>query len=184
MKILKSSIFCLLFCVLCSCSSSIDTPKVDQNSINTVELFMSRKNLNETEFEHFKLFDNNLFLECGKIHHGRHVIRRQEILAADDSQVASVKGHTAKLVGIFQSADPMFEERGTNKNLFDPGQLSLSVTSSFNPISVDTSLDSVSTPNSAPEKTIRRLAESLRGIASPELCGNKDFYGIGMKKSS
>jgi len=148
--------------------------------LETIELFMSRSTLTETEFEQYKLSGSRLYHECGEIRRGRFVAEEQEVTSVEAAALGHVKRASAELRQMMAAKQWLLDEPGRSTDLIDPGQLYLTLTFTGEPIKVKTSLDSISAAGKSAERKIKEIAELLRAQGGVR-CGNRSFYGIGTK---
>lgn len=144
----------------------------------SIELYVSRSNMADTEFEQYKVSAGRLFAECGKIKAGRYVPIEQE----SDEVEADLAGQIGEAVQGVLSADAELEhpydEPGSNRSMMDPGQLYLTLAFGEEVKSIKTSLDSVSEPTGSRERKLLKLLRLMRGASGEPLCGNREFYGV------
>jgi len=171
--------------LLLACSSSNIAPPSDFK-IDSMEAYLSRASLERTNFEQFKVIDQDLVRECGEIRRGRHVTGEQDILTISEEDLNVLRQKVWALTTLPDLTNHNWAQSGRNRNLFDPGQLRLSLVHSSGGTNLSTSLDSISEPKGAPEQALLALVESLRSIGSKSHglkahCGYKEFFGIGIK---
>lgn len=167
----------LLATVGCSTASPPEAPADFHPS--SIELYLSRANLVETEFEQFKAQGSKLFIECGKIRRGRFVPQNQDIFPLSESEQAALY---SKAYAVKHFANRDFDKPGDNSSLIDPGQALVTITvpasQGEEKTSVKTSVDAVSSQISPADTAVYQLASTLRKASGGSPCGNKSFYGI------
>ena len=173
--------------VLSGCSYIMGSP-VDQNemakNILSVEVYLARASLFETEFEQFKIIDNQLYIECGEIRRGRQRPQYQSIIDLDSDTRGALIERTAQFYYEFKTTQPTLEEPGDLSNFADDGQLYLTINGSDDDIEVRTAFDPVVYSNGRVQSLLSRLLKELRDVAKSNtegntLCGNVTFYGLG-----
>ena len=165
----------LLLTGLAGCSSNGIAPLPADYRANAVELYLSRANLVETEFEQFKTQGNKLFVECGKIRRGRFVPQAQDVFPLDDAELARLN---ERAWAVSQHLQHGFDTPGDNSSLIDPGQAYFSIQDNQNRSEIKTTVDAVSSQSSPAETALYSLASSLRKASGGSPCGNRSFYGI------
>lgn len=174
----------LLFLLLTSCSSSAPAGKAPGAAAplpESLELYMSRATLSGTKFEHFKLLGQKLFVECGDIQGGRQSTGSQEVLKLDPAVSQQIGLSASSVFEVIDKHPFKFETPGSNKNLFDPGQFTLSLETKDKQHKLESSFDSAISGDFQAERRIKKTAELLRGAAQEKLCGNKIFFGLGTR---
>ena len=176
-------------CATLMACSAVVAPVPEDATLNTLEVSYARASLVESEFEHFKLQKQLLFVECGTLHRGRYRVKAQDISTLPDDSIVTLR---EKAYPLFQSLTtepaPSFDEPGDGSSFFDPGRLTLSVGFSGIPAQknmgeMKTSVDAVTDPASQEAFLAQKLIESLRAEARlhsqiKTLCGNAEFYGL------
>ncbi len=173
-----------------SCSSS-DSTKLQGEKLaadskaalldNELELFMSRATLSGTKFEHFKLLGQKLFVECGDIKAGKQTTNSQDVLKIEPATAQEIALSAGSVFEVIDQHPFKFENPGSNKNLFDPGQFTLVVASGEKQHKLQSSFDDVTNGDFKAERRIKKTAELLRGAAQDKLCGNKSFFTLGVR---
>ena len=165
------------------CSMLASSPESQPNStipaVSAVELYLSRSSFSDTEFEHFKLSGNKLFGECGKIRRGRQIPVDQALtpVSADDS--TKITDIAREILTEANTKNLSLAKPGANRHMADPGQFTLTLSTGSDLKRIETSLDEVSNANFSDTKKLKKLTETLRGVGSNKLCGNKVFFGLG-----
>ena len=155
------------------------------SSIRELTLFMSRTSLSSTDFEQYKLLnDETLFVECGEKKGGRFFPTIQKLYAVNKAATNDVKDALAYLVSSKTYQQNRFESPEESDSIFSPGSFSLrfsteSAQGAFTG-NLTTTLDSLLDAKSAGEKALFRLAKSIRTSysSSEPHCGEESFYGI------
>lgn len=173
------SLLALLIGSLLSACSSAPAPQADKQSlpqINSLELFLSRAHLAGTEFEQYKLDSGTLFSECGDIRRGRFMPLEHAVMDVQSDTLSELNQLAQPLAT--ESARQDLSAAGDNSWLADPGQFQLRLTTSSGIFTWKTSLDSISSPTSAAEHKLMKLASALRLVSESTHCGNKSFFGL------
>jgi hypothetical protein len=161
--------------LLAGCSSrAISNPPPDFR-VESADLFLSRANLNETEFEQFKVDGSKLFVECGKIRRGRFIPQQQQVFPVTAEELAELSKR-AWQVSLYK--DQSFDEPGDNSSLIDPGQAYITLGFGNSSLEIKTSLDAVSSQTSLGETALYSFVSNMRALAGGTLCATKSFYGI------
>lgn len=164
---------------LTSCSLFGSSSPERTTPIDSLELAMSRASLVDTDFEHFKFAGGKIFKECGKVRRGRFLAEDHVLLPLRNPNGGPLTRQANDFLEVYRERKWNWDAPGTNKSLADPGILKMSLQIGGKRVEVNTSLDSISDPKSRVERSLRSLVLSLRGVAGGELCGNKQFYGLG-----
>jgi hypothetical protein len=181
----RGAVVILIFtCLLTSsaCSPAAFDPYDDQVPLYTFELFMSRTASTGTEFEHYKVLPMGLYAECGFFRRGRPVAVQQGIVALPPerrSDIGRVVYTLERELGTMSAAT--FLEPGVNRDLFDPGEFSLSLTTGGAPRVVKTTFDEVKDGSREVDLALKRLAEMTRGVPVLSPCKNEEFFGLGRR---
>jgi len=162
-----------------SCSIFGGSSRARSIPIDSLEVAMSRASLVDTEFEHYKFSSGKLFKECGKVRRGRYMAENHALLPLRNANGGPLNRQANDFLSVYQERKWRWDAPGTNRSLADPGVLKMSLQLGGRKVEVETSLDSISDPKSRAERSLRGLVLSLRGIAGGELCGNREFYGLG-----
>lgn len=175
----KRLLLMALLTTLPSCSMFGGSSRARSIPIDSLEVAMSRASLVDTEFEHYKFSSGKLFKECGKVRRGRYMAEDHALLPLRNANGGPLTRQANDFVSVYRERKWSWDAPGTNKGLADPGMLKISLQLGGRKVEVETSLDSISDPKSRAERSLRGLVLSLRGVAGGELCGNRDFYGLG-----
>lgn len=160
---------------LSGCFSSTAPSLPPDFKFQSIDLFLSRTNLTDTEFEQLKADHGKLFVECGKIRRGRFIPQAQNVFPLEPQIENEL---TQRSWNVLQFADRQFDKPGDNSSLFDPGQATLNLVTSTSTLNLKTSLDAVSSKTGVQETAVYDLVSKMRSAAGGELCSNKTFYGI------
>lgn len=150
-------------------------------AVSGFELFLSRTSFSDTEFEHYKLSGENLFVECGTQRHGRMVPRQQTLKKASPQAAELMNSAAAEILSRLRSQKPSLESPGTNRSPADPGEFLLTFDSAEGSKSIRTSLDAAANDKVGFGRDLASFAELVRG--SSNACGTQSFYGLGRKVS-
>jgi hypothetical protein len=178
----------LLTCGLTGCglvggaSPATDTGR-EFPAPQSIELYLSRANLTETDFEQYRISSGKIFRECGQIRRGRFSPQDQNLENIDSETLARLNEEGSALMGYLSESEPKFDQPGKNASLFDPGQLYLTLRFSDATKEIKTSLDSVTSSNAIAQTRIAKLADLIRHAAKNDPCGNRSFYGLGAKSA-
>jgi len=154
------------------------SPPEDFN-VASIELYMSRTSLFQANFEQYQLSPDLAFVECGEVRRGRHVPQQQNIISIPEDAYDRISEASWHVVEAVDRMTIDFDPPGTDKSLFDPGRLSLSIALDSRATEVKTSVDSVSLASSAKERNVLKLVKLIRGAVGTNHCGLGEFYGIG-----
>ncbi len=163
------------FLALASCSTAPSAPAPTDYRTNSIELYLSRANLVEAEFEQFKTQGNKLFVECGKIRRGRFVPEAQDVFPLSDAELQRLNEGAWSVA---QFLDHDFDSPGDNSSLADPGQAYFTIQDSQKKAEIKTALDSVTSQTTPADTALYDLASALRKASGGAPCGNRSFYGI------
>lgn len=171
-------IIVIIICFLIlGCSKSIE-PETPQGATPTsIELYISRAALTDTEFEHYKVLSSNMFRECGKVRRGRHITDHQGVNPIDEVKLLELKKLAGEVLNEPQG-DHDFLPSGKNAHFADPGQLLLTLETDEKQFDIKTSLDSISQAASPAEVQVRKLVTALRHASTDPNCGKKPFFGL------
>lgn len=158
-----------------ACSTTVVPDRPQDFRFTSAELFLSRTNLTETEFEQFNTTPNKIFVECGRIVRGRFVPLAQNVFGVSEAEQERLREHAWVLL---QYRDRSFDKPGDNSSMIDPGQLTLTLNTSSGSAKFNTSVDSVSMQSSKQEAAMYQFVSAMRKAAGSALCGNKSFYGL------
>jgi hypothetical protein len=161
-------------------SSSKNLPPAQD--LRSLELFVSRASIALTEYEQFKIINNNLVKECGKIDRGRYIPAYQALAVLTPEQIQSINPIAWKIFNNVRSNRPEFDEPGDNDAFYDPGQYYLTLEYPAGKEKINTSLDSTRGSGNSTMTAMLTLAEKVRGAAGVPLCGNREFYQVGARK--
>lgn len=167
--ILVASLFCA------GCSNSAPTPAPADFKVSSAELFLARSNLNDVDFEQYKVDGNKLFVECGKILRGRYIPQQQQVFSVTPTELESLN-QCAWQVSRYKSES--YDKPGDNSSMIDPGQAYLSLGSSEGSFQIKTSLDAVSAQTTLGDTAMYGIASNLRALAGGKLCTLQSFYGV------
>lgn len=152
-----------------------------ETKVDTLEMYLSKRTVKDTEFEQYTLDSGKLFRECGKIRRGRFVQEHQDLIDLSPEQAEEINLQAAALLGALKTSKSTFESPGTNATLWDPGQLTLNVHFS-QPQNADqtikTSLDSIATPEKITQDELKKFAMVIREAGAGKLCANPTFFGL------
>jgi hypothetical protein len=142
------------------------------------ELFLSRASLGDAEFEHLKISEKTIFIECGKLRRTSHFPAVQTVRPLTKNAKLRLQATTTKLFNELDESSANWDPPGKSRSLSDPGQVKLTMDEGGKRQVIHTSLDSISDPRSGAARTLRDVVRTFRAISGGELCGNKEFYGI------
>lgn len=172
--------FPLLTLTVSGCSLfGYDINEVEPPKMEFLELTMSRASLSSTEFEHFRIKDNLLYLECGKVNRSVFKPEDERISRFEKTQLYKTRQIASDFVAQVIKDQPTWKPPGRSNSLSDPGKLEMSVSSEGESVKVTTSLDSISDPHNYAERGLNRLVRAVRLLAGKKVCGNSEFYGLG-----
>lgn len=169
----------LLINVLSGCS--FYNTETDKKVIpaDSIEVYLARSNLLDTDFESYKLTPGGTLLaECGKVNGGRQFINEKNNQKLNDEDLNQLRSIGGELVIIQSSSRATFPEPGNLKNLFDVGQLLIGIRIGGENTEIKTAVKTASGPKFRHEQIVSKLIRRIRKLA-PRMCGNGDFYGIG-----
>ncbi|MCB0318787.1 MAG: hypothetical protein KDD56_08515, partial [Bdellovibrionales bacterium] len=149
----------------------IRTIETSELQIEATEIFMSRSNLTTTEFEHYKLSNNNLFVECGKLNRGRYFPEQQNVFEVDSSNTKKILDLDRDFITEKVTNHLNLDKPGDNNNLFDPGIFNISISTNKENFDTSTSLDTISTPTAKAPKILKKIAAGLRQLSTDKPCG-------------
>lgn len=173
----------LLTATLLACSTQPPAPPKAIHPINSVALYMARGDLLAApQFEQYKLSNNKLFGECGKVLKAGPVAAAQDLSQVDPQQLASINAAASEIIELLKSEESNLSEPGGISGFMASGKLEITIQSGDNSSKLETSLNSIAEPSSLAEKRVHNLVELLRGTA-PNQCGNRQFFGIGSKRT-
>lgn len=144
-----------------------------------IEVYLSRAALDKVEFEQYRLVGNKLFYECGELKRGRSAPKEQNVSApSETSQVvlSNLIDSTVKL-----ETKEQLDAPGNNSDLMDPGKAFFTLDSNGTKREFKTSLDAIEEGSTETAEQLLDIVLYLRGAAKGALCGNIEFYGIGMR---
>lgn len=167
--------YLILGLLLSACSSGSVKPPV--SNLSELELYMVRPSLTMVEFEQYKLFDNSLFYECGKLNGSRHVTSEENIRELTPAELTDLNDIIGRYSVERATSKVDYDKPGKNRGFSDPGTFTLSVKSEPQ-IQVRTAFDSINKPKSKVEFLLQKLALKIRSLAGKP-CGNVTFYGLG-----
>ena len=169
---------------LCACSSqevSSAPPPVPPESVNYIELFMSRASATQAEFEQYKVSEGGIFVECGEVVRGRPKPRTQDFRPAS-LDVLDALAPLAKDVGaIIKKENPSLDPPSPGDSMFDAGVVTLAVGIGSDKVDISTSVNAIANAVNPPERKIRRLVQAIREATGNDDCGKNSFYGINPK---
>lgn len=169
----------LMLFVGCASTSENLVPMSGAPKISTIEIFLSRGNLlGPVEFEQYKVFDGQLYSECGKIIRERSLAESQRINPLQGDKANEILAKAAVLAAADEESRRALRKPGLNSNLFDPGQALFTLSNDEMAIPFETSLDRVSEPSDPLERKLNDLAKTVRAAAI-DTCGNQTFFGLG-----
>lgn len=147
-------------------------------AVDGLELYLSRASLMQTDFEQYKLANDQLFFECGEIRRGRHLAKEQSFSPVSETVSAALRSQAWEVLDQTKRARSKFDDPGGTGSMFASGVLKLQIDAGTDRYTVHTSLDSISEPKKGSERAVLKLVEQLRGRASGAHCGAPQFYGI------
>ncbi len=153
-------------------------------TLEVMEIFYARASTAESEFEHFKLQKQLLFVECGTIHRGRYRVEEQDVSAIPEESVAALQIQAFPLFQtLTTNSRPTLDEPGEASSFFDPGRFSLNMNFGGITGQMKTSVDALTSPLSKSASMAKKLVETIRAEARAHsrmksLCGNEEFYGL------
>ncbi|MBN8549495.1 MAG: hypothetical protein J0M12_09285 [Deltaproteobacteria bacterium] len=175
MKRIAATLLCLSLCGCFQVFTLEPTPAPTDFRVVSVELFLARSNLNDVDFEQFKVDGQKLFVECGKIMRGRYIPQQQQVFSVTPAELETLKQNTWDVT---RFKDNSYDKPGDNSSMIDPGQAYFSINLASESFQIKTSLDAVSSKTSLGDTELYALASNLRALAGGTLCTLQSFYGI------
>jgi len=172
------TIFVCLILNACSSTTTTPPPTEPSISIDSIELYVSRRSFSSTDFEQFKLFGDKLFVECGSVVRGHQKPAFQKLYNLDKDQNSSIHEFSSDALGTYALNKPLLDQPGDNSGMADPGQFYLTIVNGSQKTELKTSVDFVSTPSTPIGRKLRRIAEALRAAPRIKICGFQSFYGL------
>ncbi len=161
-------------------------PSEPSAPITTLEVYLARASLFETEFEQYRLVGSRLFCECGEIRNGRHRPQSQHVLELDSGLLGNLQTSAADFLAGTVDKDLDFSAPGQADGITDPGQLMLTLAQAERRVEVKTSVDATTNSNFGNGRRLGKLVAAVRGAVKGSaadgvisLCGNEEFYGLG-----
>lgn len=172
--------------LLIGCSSTDPHPTIttlEANSSRSIELYLSRASVSKSEFEQFKVTNEHIYVECGKIAGGRQSAQYQELSPLSQVDQNEIHDLTSTIVDFSNSHTLHLDQAGNSDIFYDPGQFILKLEGPSNKILIKTSLDSIASASKTSEDNLKKLAIKLRESAkkasnSGNLCGNNKFFDL------
>ena len=160
----------------------------DDYKLSSIDLYVSRASFQNASFEQFKVANDRLFAECGRIAGGRQFAQYQGIAKLSEDDVNVLRSAAFQLAQFEKQHTLNLDQPGQSDSMFDPGQYILTLESKDGKSQIKTTLDSVTVPNKSSTKLLYELADRIRLVAmerapSATLCGNRSFFDLGGKKS-
>jgi len=187
MKNLKISVFsfCILALSCCGISFSFLNDKSENpadSRIKSVDLYISRATHSRTEFEQYKVSNQRIFNECGKVFGGRQQSELQNLSQLDEVNSKEINSMAAEIIAFNTEHELNLDEPGTSTSMFDPGQFILKIQRTSETTVLKTSLDSVVGESKTSVELLKKLGKKLREIAltnsNQALCGNRRFHEL------
>lgn len=167
------------------CGISFNSHSGNQNAgdkLKSIDLYLSRASLTRTEFEQFKVSNNRLFIECGKVNGGKQAAEYQKFIDLDSSDLEEIKALSDTVVEFSRTHELMLDKPGSGSSMFDAGQFLLKIQLKDGTNELNTSLNSVTSGSKTALKNLLSLAQKIREIALEEsdemLCTNRRFYEL------
>lgn len=178
---IKNFFLVISILLITSCSATVEeeAPIEEKDSFRSIELFLSRASLGDSEFEHYKLVGKNLFRECGKMPRGKPVVTFQRFEPITVDSMTLARRRVLDLLVFLESGEVNWEKPGNTRSLVDPGKAKLTIDATDGMTIIDTSLDSLVDPRTKHARYLKKVTEAFRAAAGSEMCGNKHFYGLG-----
>jgi hypothetical protein len=165
-------------------ASDTNVKAADPNdqSIKSIELYISRASLSRAEFEQYKISRNRIFNECGKVYGGRQTSEQQNLVKLDDKDLSEINELAGNILAFNKKHELNLDKPGTSTSMYDAGQFNLKIQQDSGTTEIKTSLDSVTTASKTSEDNLAKLAKKLRQLAldnsNQSLCGNRRFYDL------
>jgi len=177
---MKRAITLVILFASSACGLLEQTPPAPRLSVDTLDLYLSRASLLQTDYEQYKISPPYLIMECGVVRKGRHTAAQQKTVSLDDEAGQRLLEPVYELAALLQKESHQFAEPGKNSGMADPGQLFLDLrTKDGANLSIRSSVDWVGAPRSSYERKLLDAVRRLRGAAGQPPCGMADFSGIG-----
>lgn len=181
MKIKRFFFFCSA--LLSGCIFGGSKPAGAPIEPESVELYLSRATLVDTDFEQYKLTGSRLFYECGKVQGGRQAPQKQNVIKLDPHELEELYGLATEVAAFANNYELVLDEPGASRNMFDPGQFLLKLEGQTGSLPIRTSLDSVTTDSKTSTTLLKKLGAALRAnvlqnIPEQSICGKRKFYDL------
>ena len=177
MKVLFISIITTLFFSGCSYISPFEQEAAPED-VKSLELYLRRSSISETDFEQYKISGSRLFYECGMLRTGRTFPGTNNIVSLNEDQLSAFRTKAWEFVNYYNQNKPSLEEPGTGSGMADPGLLTLRIRIGDTTLELKTSVDSVSEKKTPLESRLNGLATLIRSLPKETLCSNVDFYRL------
>ena len=145
--------------------------------MESLDLFMSRSSLTETEFEQYSISGDSLFSECGLVERGRFVAKVQNVTTIAPDTASELVAATFAVHQLVKEKRPSFDPPGTKASPFDPGTYALKSSCGGEPLDIKTSFDAVVNGETKPTAALGKLTKTLR-LAAANGCGGRNFFGL------
>ncbi len=175
-----------LLLILGGCASQ-PAPSIPDGKSVSLEVFLLRASLFQTEYEQYKLTGTTLYSECGEVKRGRNDTKFQDITQIPSIVSDKLQQRSYQLLNIVQKEQPSFPPSGDASGLADPGIAAIKIKCSPDEINIKTSVDELSSPISPASRLSQELVSAMRKVSadsheSKAPCGNPQFYGIPMRE--
>lgn len=180
MKSIAPLLIILLFLALFGCSST--SYMYPSEPVTEMRVYFSRAALNLNEFEQYRVKNDTVYAECGRIRRGKHIIEAEYLPMFSSEKMSQLRALAREAYGAVSSRKESFDKPGDSDSLFDPGVMNVSLSSAGETVTVNTSLDSIADPSLPAERRLGELVSFLRGNVGAAPCGNRSFYGLPMEE--
>lgn len=180
---------------LCSCSAFTWMPvpweqaSAPSTPYKTMNVYIARGSLlADPQFEQYALQNSMLYFECGSIRSGKQTAYSQFVTPLGQEDREKIQ---AAFDEIAQTVAPAgIDKPGDTLSFAGPGQFLLDAHTESSAVHAHTGLDSVIAGAGPYASRLRDLVRTLRAIADraspqgtnrvPPLCGDSEFFGLGM----
>lgn len=175
----NSNIFKLvIITTLLSSGCGLFSKKTVAPAFDSVSINLSRMSFSDTEFENYKVTGDKVFQECGSYRRGKYYPKEQKVLRLRASAITYLREEVEDFIQKYKQQEWKWDAPGKNLSPADPGQLKADIISGKDNITINTSLDGISSPNVEIARYMKSLVRTVRGISGSPPCGNREFYGI------
>ena len=174
------SVVAAVFTSACSFTRHEPEPNAE---LTCLEIYLARGALDRSEFEHYKLFGKDLYIECGEVKRGRHKVVFQTLLPVPPGQQTELDAESYRVYRVAESGGLSLAAPGKAQGFADPGHVLITVGFDGKEKDLKTSLDSLVNQEGAHASELGRFASFIRSFArralgGAPLCGNGTFYGL------